>query len=296
VVVGVGQHRVVLTVSDDGALEVCIRQAAQTRVPSRVLLLDVRHHALGRVDISGIIDSVLPALLRGPNEAALRAIARAKGIAPDEIGSLVCERQGLPVVISDVLADEAGHAIVQATKELVDLLPTYRPETETAYTGSSHSFVSYFWQSTIRVYHLVHALRRYGIGPGSSILEVGSRFGNFAYPLARLGYRVTSIDRYKVFGEALSRFKGLLAASGVAVVETDREDEQAVLAGLGRFDAVISMAVIEHIPHTPREFLRALISHVRLGGVLAMDTPNITRYWNRKRFAVGKSIHQDDSL
>ena len=52
------------------------------------------------------------------------------------------------------------------------------------------------------------------------------------------------------------------------------------------------MAVIEHIPHTPREFLGVLAGHVSPGGVLALDTPNVARYWNRKRLADGLSIHQ----
>lgn len=52
------------------------------------------------------------------------------------------------------------------------------------------------------------------------------------------------------------------------------------------------MAVIEHIPHTPRFFLEMLANHVRFGGALALDTPNIARYWNRKWLAEGRSIHQ----
>src|SRR5262249_6887796 len=47
----------------------------------------------------------------------------------------------------------------------------------------------------------------------------------------------------------------------------------------------------EHIPHTPRGFLQMLASHVRPGGLLILDTPNVARYWNRRRLAKGRSIY-----
>jgi 2-polyprenyl-3-methyl-5-hydroxy-6-metoxy-1,4-benzoquinol methylase len=87
-----------------------------------------------------------------------------------------------------------------------------------------------------------------------------------------------------------------MQSSGVRVVETSSQNEVDIIGQLGEFDAVISMAVIEHVPHTPREFLHSLVSHVRPGGILAVDTPNIARYWNRKRMAEGKSVHQPIDL
>ena len=41
------------------------------------------------------------------------------------------------------------------------------------------------------------------------------------------------------------------------------------------------MAVIEHIPHTPKYFLEKLRSKLKNGGVLIIDTPNLTRLENR---------------
>jgi 2-polyprenyl-3-methyl-5-hydroxy-6-metoxy-1,4-benzoquinol methylase len=80
---------------------------------------------------------------------------------------------------------------------------------------------------------------------------------------------------------------------GVRVLETNREEEMPVIRDLGQYDAVISMAVLEHIPDTPRLFLTALADHVRPGGILALDTPNIARYWNRVALSQGRSVHQD---
>jgi 2-polyprenyl-3-methyl-5-hydroxy-6-metoxy-1,4-benzoquinol methylase len=76
----------------------------------------------------------------------------------------------------------------------------------------------------------------------------------------------------------------------VRVLSTTREEEDHVLSSLGQFDCVILMAVIEHLPHTPRLFLEELVRHVRPGYILAIDTPNLVRYWNRIRFSQGNSI------
>lgn len=77
------------------------------------------------------------------------------------------------------------------------------------------------------------------------------------------------------------------------MISTTREEEDQVTAGLGQFDGVIVMAVVEHIPHTPRLFLQQLRRHLRPGGVIALDTPNLTRYWNRIAFGNGQSVFMD---
>jgi hypothetical protein len=104
---------------------------------------------------------------------------------------------------------------------------------------------------------------------------------------------VTLVDRYRSQNGAFDGYVKYFRDLGLHVVEAERSTEASMTAALGRFDAVISMAVVEHIPHTPREFLRMLASHVHPDGLLAIDTPNIARFWNRRRLSEGLSIHQD---
>jgi len=179
------------------------------------------------------------------------------------------------------------------TTELIDLLPTYdasRMDPRNGYLDATF-FAGYLKQSVIRVYHCVRQLREAGLTRGS-VLDVGSLFGQFAVTLKRLGYDVTAVDRYDTYQGALDGYVDFMKGEGVTVVSTTRAGESESFARLGSFDAVLSMAVIEHIAHTPRPFLEMLVSHVAPGGLVMLDTPNVARYWNRRRLAAGETIHQ----
>ena len=244
-----------------------------------------------------------PALLQtmilspGPRTASMVAevLSQRHGhaISPHELGRLVADVASPRLCPTDIFDDEIGRFLCAQYDEQVKLLPAYdvnkwpkpgaRPGRDAVRT--------YFRQSIIRVYKLIELLREFGLRAGT-VLEIGSTFGYFAWPLQRLGHQVTAVDRYQESNGGFDAYLDRLRSSGVRVVETSRGNELEIIGQLGEFDAVISMAVIEHVPHTPREFLHMLASHVRPGGILALDTPNIARYWNRKRLAEGRSVHQ----
>jgi 2-polyprenyl-3-methyl-5-hydroxy-6-metoxy-1,4-benzoquinol methylase len=279
------------------ASQVCIRSGPEGSAHLR--LHHIRRSIRRRFDIAEFIDELMPVMLRAPGRPALEAVAASlssrlgRHVLPDEIGSLSCQRAPIAVPFDRLWTDPLGRVVAEETDRLVALLPTYDPtkmDPRNGYLGREF-FSAYLRQSTIRVYHLIEQLR--ALGPTSgSVLEIGSLFGQFALPLQRLGYDVTVVDRYRAYHGALAGYTDCLRKAGIHVAETYRTDETAVIDTLGRFDAVICMAVIEHIPHTPRELVRMLASHVRPGGVLALDTPNIARYWNRRRLEEGLSIHQ----
>ena len=57
-----------------------------------------------------------------------------------------------------------------------------------------------------------------------------------------------------------------------------------------RYDAVLVMGVLEHVPHSPRQLLRAVHRVLKPGGSIVLDTPNIAYLYNRERLARGESI------
>jgi 2-polyprenyl-3-methyl-5-hydroxy-6-metoxy-1,4-benzoquinol methylase len=189
----------------------------------------------------------------------------------------------------------AEKIIWQTSADLVDLLDTF----VAADVGKKNVFLdkkyftSYLYMNTVRVLNMYDAMLRKGFRKGA-LLELGSYFGSFALAFQRLGYEVTAVDRYRGYGRAFDAYVELMTREGVRVVSTDRADEKALIDLLPRsFDCVLSAAVIEHIPHTPREFLGLLTDRCRLGGLVCLDTPNLSRWWNRQRLNCGETIFQD---
>jgi 2-polyprenyl-3-methyl-5-hydroxy-6-metoxy-1,4-benzoquinol methylase len=278
------------------ASRLCIRTGVEG--PAHLRIYRLQSWARRRFDVAGVIDDLMPLLLKSSNGRRLELVAAALSrercgrVSADEIGALASTRSPIAVPFDTMWDDPAGLVIAAATRQLTALLPTYDPtkmDARAGYQGRDY-FTKFFRQSTVRVYHLAEQLREMGMTSGS-VLEIGSLFGQFVLSLQRLGYETTAVDRYRAYDGAYTGYTAYLRAAGVNVIETDRTDEADIIAALGRFDAVIAMAVIEHIPHTPRHCVEMLATHVRPGGLLLLDTPNIARYWNRKQLADGVSIH-----
>jgi 2-polyprenyl-3-methyl-5-hydroxy-6-metoxy-1,4-benzoquinol methylase len=244
-------------------------------------------------------DALVPAALKYPAGAKrrLEQLARER-FGPDadlaRDVSLFSPRPWVDVP-HDLLWQTPAEKLIEATaRDLIALLDTYRPGSQGKHLAHHQRefFAKYLYMTVVRVLNLHDALLRKGFR-GGTILEVGSYFGSFSLALQRLGYQVTAVDRYGSYGEGFAAYTSLMEREGVRVVATRREDERGVIESLGGFDCVISTAVIEHIPHTPREFLRLLAGRARPGGILCLDTPNLTRWWNRLRFGRGESVFQD---
>jgi 2-polyprenyl-6-hydroxyphenyl methylase/3-demethylubiquinone-9 3-methyltransferase len=104
---------------------------------------------------------------------------------------------------------------------------------------------------------------------GKTALDVGCGAGLLCEPLARLGAQVTGVDA----AEANVAAAKVHAAGGGLSIDY-RHGELGTL-GLGQFDLVTSMEVIEHVADKA-EFLRQLAAHLAPGGLMVLSTPNRT--------------------
>ena len=152
----------------------------------------------------------------------------------------------------------------------------------------------YDWTGYLRcsVVRLVRALRalQSSAAPSGRILDCGSYFGNASLMCALAGYAVDAIDSYREYSPALNACVDLMRSAGIRV--SDFADCGLGLERIdsGRYDAVLCLGVVEHVPHTPRLLLEAVNRILKPGGVLVIDTPNIAYLYNRLRFARGESV------
>jgi 2-polyprenyl-6-hydroxyphenyl methylase/3-demethylubiquinone-9 3-methyltransferase len=102
-----------------------------------------------------------------------------------------------------------------------------------------------------------------------TLLDVGCGGGLMSEPLARLGARVTGIDpgaQNIAIAEAHAAPQELAIDYRVATVED-------LVAEGARFDAVVSLEVVEHVPDVGA-FIAACAALVRPGGLLVLSTIN----------------------
>lgn len=104
---------------------------------------------------------------------------------------------------------------------------------------------------------------------GKSALDVGCGAGLLCEPLARMGAAVTGVDAAP---ENVEAAKAHAALSGLSI---DYRAGEIAAQGLGTFDVVSSMEVIEHVTD-PAAFLAELARHLKPDGLLLMSTPNRT--------------------
>ena len=111
-----------------------------------------------------------------------------------------------------------------------------------------------------------------GVKPltGRAALDVGCGAGLLTEPLACLGADVTGVD---AAAENVTAAQMHAAGSGLAI---DYRHGELARLGLGQFDLVTAMEVIEHVADKPA-FVAELARHLAPNGLMVLSTPNRTQ-------------------
>lgn len=104
---------------------------------------------------------------------------------------------------------------------------------------------------------------------GKSALDVGCGAGLLCEPLARLGAEVTGVDA------SAENTQAAAAHADGAGLDIRYVPGELSAAGLGQFDLVTSMEVIEHV-EDKAAFVAQLVAHLAPNGLMVLSTPNRT--------------------
>jgi SAM-dependent methyltransferase len=123
---------------------------------------------------------------------------------------------------------------------------------------------------------------------GSRVIDLGCFIPHLPVALARLGYRVTLVERFDLYGPSFRvELERLAIREDLEIVDLDLSSES--LTSLGRGDLVLLMAVLEHLNGSPADLLRRIRPLLGTDGVLLVEVPNIAELGKRLSLMRGQS-------
>jgi SAM-dependent methyltransferase len=121
-------------------------------------------------------------------------------------------------------------------------------------------------------------------------LEVGGFLGAYPLTLARLGVPVTLAEKYGYYYGTLDDLAEFLTNQGVNIWDVDFTEP--LPEAPPTFSLVTNMAMIEHLPSSPKKLMDNLRSCLDENGLLILEVPNVAYWPNRLEALRGLSIHQ----
>lgn len=119
---------------------------------------------------------------------------------------------------------------------------------------------------------------------GARVLEIGAGTGSVSAQLLSLRSDIRQLIVTEYTQSRVRRLRDRLSDPRVVVAEMDAEDPD---PGIGRFDAVIMIALIEHLVD-PLGAMQQIRQWIEPGGFVFIETPNFARYVQRSQALLGR--------
>lgn len=126
--------------------------------------------------------------------------------------------------------------------------------------------------------------------PGGTALDVGGGVSLIPLVTQLMGTSVTVVDAFYDWPFDVARRRERLARHGVTFIEADLTEGSDLPRAT--FDRAVAFETIEHLPHSPRPALEAMVDTLKPGGRLCLSTPNVARIDMRLRVLKGRSPHE----
>ena len=150
----------------------------------------------------------------------------------------------------------------------------------------------YLLASTRRYINAIELLNQHATMSFNDLrhLDVGGFLGAFPLALARLGIPVTLVEEYDYYDGALDGLKTFLENESIIIWPADFTKH---LEGVipQQFTFVTNMAMIEHLPSSPKILLDNLRNVIAESGKLILEAPNIAYWPKRLELFRGRTIH-----
>ncbi|MGD0452351.1 MAG: methyltransferase domain-containing protein [Solirubrobacteraceae bacterium] len=203
------------------------------------------------------------------------------------------ERAAVPLIERAAFRDTYRQAVEDVMRFITPERQTVIARHDAALLPANHDLDLYLRASIARYDQLVRLVNTHLDVDLAALhaLEVGGFLGAYPLTLARLGIQVTLVEQYGYYHGALDDLAEYLAASGVKIWDVDFT---ARLAGEPpRYALVTNMAMIEHLPDSPKQLLDNLRSCTAADGLLVVEVPNIACFHWRRRLLFGHTVHPD---
>jgi SAM-dependent methyltransferase len=138
-------------------------------------------------------------------------------------------------------------------------------------------FRLYLDASAVR-YHLAYRALTAADG-ARSVCDVGGFWGAFPLTLRALGYEVTMTEALQYYSQRFDGLFAFLREAGIEILDLDPFVPGARIDR--RFDFVSAMAVLEHFPHSLRDFMANVTGMMAPAGQLYIEVPNIA-FWPKR--------------
>ncbi len=123
------------------------------------------------------------------------------------------------------------------------------------------------------------------------ICDVGGFFGVFPTVLSKLGYDVSMTETLKYYTDAFDGMFAYIRSNGVEIIDVDPFEKDVLPQN--KFDEIITLAVIEHYPHSLKIFMDNISNALNESGNMIIEVPNIAYLYNRIKLLKGKTPLSD---